>query len=289
MKKIIDISEHNGTIDFDKVKQDGIYGVIIRIGWIGNKKNHTLDKKFKEYYKKAKEAKLKIGFYVYSYCKSIETLRDGTNWLISYIEDKKFDLPVFLDLEDKTIADCGKENLTNQAVQFCKIIENMGFKSGVYASKDWFINKLRIKELLNFKIWLAEWNGKENHTLGYKVDLWQYSSNGKVSGINSRVDMNKCLCDCIEENEKNKIEENKKEIKKEDFVEVKIYQNGSTYENVFSDTDLSIKIGRLGKQERCECLGICEGRAIVRYKVDNKNNYKIGFVKWLGGIKNPTI
>ena len=272
--KIIDISEHNGSIDFAKVKEDGIKGVIIRIGWIGNKQNHTIDKKFEEYYSKANYYGLKIGFYVYSYCKTVETLRQGTNWVLDKIENKKFSLPVFLDLEDSTIKDCGKENLTKQAVQFCKIINNSGFKSGVYASKDWFLNKLDINQLLDYKIWLAEWNGKENHTLGYKVDLWQYTSNGKVNGINSRVDMNKCLCKCDEEN-----------IQNGDEVEVKVYQNGSTIEPVFSDTNLRNKIGSLNKFERCECLGVCKNRAIVRYKIDGQNNYKIGFVEWLGGIK----
>lgn len=67
MKKGIDVSEHNGTIDFAKVKNDGIEFVIIRIGWIGNKNNHTIDKKFEEFYSLARQAGLKIGFYVYSY------------------------------------------------------------------------------------------------------------------------------------------------------------------------------------------------------------------------------
>lgn len=281
MNKIIDISEHNGIINFNKVKNDNIDGVIIRIGWIGNKQNHTLDKRFNEYYTMAKNVGLKIGFYVYSYCKTVETLRSGTNWILNQIEGKNFELPVFLDLEDSSIISVGKEVLTQQAIQFCTIIENSGYKSGIYANKDWFLNKLNINKLLNYKIWLAEWNGKENHTLGYKVDLWQYTSIGKVNGINSNVDMNKCLCECLESSNNN-IENNQIG----DDEEVKIYQNGSTPEIVYSDTNLTIKIGSLNPRERCDCLGIYQNRAIVRYKVDNKQNYKIGFVKWLGGIKN---
>lgn len=277
MNNGIDISEHNGKIDFNKVKENGIDFVIIRIGWIGNKENHTIDKKFEEYYEQAKTVGLKIGFYVYSYCKSVETLRNGTNWVLDKIENKKFELPVFLDLEDNTIVDCGKENLTEQAIQFCNIIQNMGYSSGVYANKDWFLNKLDINKLLNFKIWLAEWNNLDNPTLGYKVDLWQYTSDGKIDGINTRVDLNKCLCDCNETQENNK--------NNGDDEEVKLYQNGSTIENVYSDTNCTNKIGSLNKYEQCDCLGIFENRAIVKYKVDNKNNYKVGFVKYLGGVK----
>ena len=68
-------------------------------------------------------------------------------------------------------------------------------------------------------------------------------------------------------------------------VEMKTYQNGSTSENIYSDTLCTNKIGSLNPREKCDCFGIFENRAMVRYKVDRKNNYKIGFAKWLGGVK----
>ena len=68
-------------------------------------------------------------------------------------------------------------------------------------------------------------------------------------------------------------------------VEMKTYQNGSTSENIYSDTACTNKIGSLNPREKCDCFGIFENRAMVRYKVDGKNNYKIGFAKWLGGVK----
>lgn len=275
MNKGIDISEHNGTIDFEKVKNSGVDFVIIRIGWIGNKENHTLDKKFEEYYKQAKLAGLKVGIYVYNYCKSNEAVKSGAKWVLDNLKNREIDMPIFLDMEDSSIIDVTNLNLLCK--EFCNIINQTQYISGIYANKDWFINKLNIKELLNYKIWLAEWNNQENHTLGYKIDLWQYTSNGEVSGINGRVDLNKCLCNCYENNDII--------INNEDGEEVKVYQNGSTEEVVFSDTNCTNKIGSLNKYEKCECLGIFENRAIVRYKVDNKNNYKIGFVKWLDGVK----
>ena len=67
--------------------------------------------------------------------------------------------------------------------------------------------------------------------------------------------------------------------------EMTIYQNGSTLENVFADTGLTIKIGQLGKYEKCDCYGIFENRAVVRYRVNGGSNFKVGFVKWLGGVK----
>ena len=68
-------------------------------------------------------------------------------------------------------------------------------------------------------------------------------------------------------------------------VEVKTYKNGSTREVVFSDTACTDRIGSLNPREKCDCLGIFENRAMVRYKVDKKKNYKIGYCKWLGGVK----
>ena len=66
---------------------------------------------------------------------------------------------------------------------------------------------------------------------------------------------------------------------------VKTYQNGSTSENVYADTDCTKKIGSLNPREKCDCFGIFNDRAMVRYNVNGTNNFKIGFCKWLGGVK----
>lgn len=275
MKKIIDISEHNGTIDFKKVKNDGIKDVIIRIGWVGNKKNHTIDKKFEEYYKKAKENDFNIGFYVYSYCKNKTSLNSGIKWVKEQIKNKDFNLPLFIDLEDEEISSLSKANLTNQAIQFC---ESFDCKTGVYANLYWFNNKLNINQLVDYKIWLAQYTTGSNHFFKYKVDLWQYTSTGKIDGIKGNVDISKCMCDCKE------TKDNKEENQKGEFEVAKKYKNGSTPETVFADSGLTIKIGQLNKNATCECLGVVNGRYIVKYKVNNSNNYKVGFVKYNGGV-----
>lgn len=66
---------------------------------------------------------------------------------------------------------------------------------------------------------------------------------------------------------------------------VKTYQNGSTSETVFVDTACKNKIGSLDPREKCDCLGVFNNKAMVRYQVGSTGNYKIGFVKWLGGVK----
>ena len=81
------------------------------------------------------------------------------------------------------------------------------------------------------------------------------------------------------------IENNDENIESGSDEEVRIYQNGSTSENVYADTQCTIKIGSLNPREKCDCFGIFNDRAMVRYAVGNTSNYKIGFCKWLGGVK----
>lgn len=276
--KIIDISEHNGIIDFNKVKQDGIDGVIIRVGWIGNKENHTIDKYFEQYYQGALKAGLKIGFYVYSYCKSQQAIESGTNWFLSKIYNKQCDLACFLDLEDNTIEYLDKEELTRHAEIFCEMTENNRKKAGIYASEYWFKYKMYIDRLITYKIWLAKWvYNKPNENFRY--DLWQYTSQGRVNGINTNVDMNECIqCENTEQTEN-----------KESDFEMKIYQNGSTIEPVYQDINCTKQIGYLHEWEKAECYGTINNgtyvRALIVYNVDGTNNKKTGFVKWLGGVK----
>lgn len=277
--KIIDISQHNGKINFNAVKQDGIDGVIIRVGWIGNKENHTIDKYFEEYYQEATKVGLKIGFYVYSYCKSQTAIASGTQWFLNKIYNKQCDLACFLDLEDPTIDYLDKEELTRHAEVFCKTIESKGKKAGVYASEYWFKYKMYVDRLITYKIWLAKWvNNKPDENFRY--DLWQHTSQGRVNGINTNVDMNECIqCENEEQN-----------INVGSDFEMKIYKNGSTIERVYQDIFCTKEIGYLHEWEQAECYGIVDGVALIVYNKDKKNddepqNKKSGFVKWLGGVK----
>ena len=198
MLKGIDVSEHNGKIDFAKVKNSGISFVILRLGWIGNKENHTLDKKFLQNYKNAKANGLSIGLYVFNYCTSENSVKSGANWVIKQIINNNLQInkPVFLDMEDDTnqsplLHTYGKNKLTNISKMFCDTLQLNNIPAGIYANLNWFRNYLDINILKEYKIWLAQWGN--SYSKDFKVDLWQYSNNGKVNGINGNVDMNYCL------------------------------------------------------------------------------------------------
>ncbi len=192
----IDVSQHQGTIDWSKVKSKVDFA-ILRLGWIGNKENHTLDTKFEENYKNAKANGVKVGVYVYNYCNSEDTAKSGANWATEKLKGKILDLPVYIDMEDSSIKSLGKEKLTNIAIAFNTIIENAGYWAGVYANKDWFTNYLN-KDTLSAKYtcWVAQYASKCTLTMD-NIDIWQNSSAGSINGINGNVDTNYMYRDLI--------------------------------------------------------------------------------------------
>lgn len=276
MTKGLDLSTHNGYVDFNLLKQNGIDFVILRLGWIGNKENHTIDSKFESYYNSAKRVGLKVGCYVYSYVETSKAMTSAINWVRNKIQGKSFEYPIFLDLEDDQISYIDKKSMTNLAIQFCQSFEN----SGIYANKNWFNNKLDINQLLNYKIWLAEWN-KNNYTVDFRVDIWQYTSDGTISGISGRVDMNYSYIDVSSSDNSNFNNVGG------DF-DMKTWKNGSTDEPVYQDLACTKKIGTIYPREYADCYGIIDGKYLVVYFLtDSKGNVvgrKAGFVKYNGGI-----
>jgi GH25 family lysozyme M1 (1,4-beta-N-acetylmuramidase) len=278
--KGIDVSQHNGIIDWSKVKSQ-IGFTVLRLGWIGNKNNHTLDTQFENYYNECKRLAIPVGVYVYNYCNSEDTVKSGADWVIQKLQGKSLELPVYIDMEDSSLENLGKEKLTNICIAFGDKIENAGFWHGVYANKNWFTNYLN-KDILGTKYtcWIAQYNSECNLAIQNK-DMWQYSESGKVDGISGNVDMDILYRDIFSEMKgSNTVIE-----KEEDFEMAKTYRNGSTPETVYSDSNCTNKIGSLNAYETCECLGIVNGVYIVKYQVNNTNNYKVGFVKYSGGVK----
>lgn len=192
----VDVSEHNGTIDWNTAKGN-INFAILRLGWIGNKNNHTLDKQFERNYSECKRLGIPVGVYVYCYCNAEETAKTGANWTIEKLQGKSLDLPVYIDMEDNTIAGCGKEELTNICIAFNSIIEAKGLWAGVYANENWFNNYLNKDEIKKrYTTWIASYKAGTECYKG-QYDMWQNSSKGKISGINGNVDTNYMYRDLI--------------------------------------------------------------------------------------------
>ncbi len=185
--KGIDVSVWQGNIDFNEVKAAGIDFVIIRAGY--GRLSSQKDRNFETYYAAAKKAGLKIGAYWYSYAQSVSEAKLEANACVSCIKGKRFDLPVYFDVEDGLMTGFSKSTLTGFVTAFCDIIKASGFKAGVYANLNWFSNKLDYDVLkAKYSIWLAQWGSSKN----CDCDIWQYSQCGNVNGIINDVDMNYC-------------------------------------------------------------------------------------------------
>ncbi len=184
--KCLDVSDWQYSIDFNKVKADGYDYVIIRAGY--GRETYQKDVRFEENYKKAKAAGLKVGAYWFSYAMSPSEATAEANACLYCLGNKDFDLPIYYDMEyAPAITSLSVSTYTKMATNFCSAIEKAGYKAGVYASASVFGYPLDYDTISSkYSIWNAEWNSSST----VKCDIWQYTSNGEVNGINTRVDMN---------------------------------------------------------------------------------------------------
>ena len=202
--KGIDISTYQQNVNYKKLKEQGIEFAIIRLGY--GKNFSQKDSMFETHFEGLKNAGIKVGAYLYSYAYVKEGAKLEAENTLKIIKGKQFDLPIFYDMEESKQALLGKEVLTEMANEWCRIIKNAGFKAGVYANLNWFknyLNPYKIASEFNF-IWLALWNNDEKPNVEFPVAFWQYSSKGKLDGIQSFVDLDKCYVESFEQPVENK-------------------------------------------------------------------------------------
>ena len=186
--KCIDISEWNGDINFNKVRNTGVTCVIIRAGY--GKDPNQEDNKFQEYYRQAKSAGLNVGAYWYSYATSVDAAKAEVKNCMKTIQGKEFDLPVFLDVEEYRQAVLPRRTLTDIISTFCDGIKSNGFESGLYSAKSMLVDSAYPDELASkYLIWMAAPNNSYNELPAF-VDIHQYSWTGRVDGISEKADMN---------------------------------------------------------------------------------------------------
>ena len=176
----VDLSTFNRGVDYQALKDDGVEFAILRIGY--GKDSGQMDEMFDEHYNGCKNVGIKVGAYHYSYCTNEENAIKEAENCLNYLSGYDLDLPVFYDLEDKTILNNGVD-VEYIAEEFCKRIKQDGYDAGVYASLNWFNNYLEPYNLINenIKIWLAQWNNEI--TADFPVDLWQDTNHLEVGNI----------------------------------------------------------------------------------------------------------
>lgn len=189
--KGIDVSYAQGSVNWAQVKASGIQFVILRAGF--GREVSQKDRRFEENYAACKAAGLPMGVYHYSYAVSPEDARREAKACLTWLSGKTLEYPVFYDLEDNSMASLGRETLTQIALAFCQEIQKAGFRPGIYANKHWCTNLLDMSRLNQYPVWLAQYNSQITYT--GKVDMWQYTSTGRVAGVSGNVDCNECYTD----------------------------------------------------------------------------------------------
>ncbi len=187
----IDISRHNGNIDWNAVKASGVDYVIIRCGYRGSATGVLIeDENFKKNIRNATAAGLKVGIYVFSQAiNEVEAVKEAS-LAVSLAKGYNLTYPIFIDTESSGGRADKIDVATRTAVvnAFCQTVASAGYQPGIYASKSWFETKLNMGAIGNYKIWLAQYSAAPTYKGRY--DMWQYTSKGKISGIKGNVDLN---------------------------------------------------------------------------------------------------
>ena len=190
--KGIDVSKHQGKIDWNKVKKDGIQFAMLRMGY-GSNSTKNDDEYFHRNVKECERVGIPWGAYLYSYALGIEDIQSEVDHAKRLLKGLKPTFPIAFDMED---ADHYKQKhgmpKGNELVDMCyKWLDSMekeGYYVSLYASRSWLNGRLKSKKLDRFDKWLAEWTSNPKYKGKYL--MWQYSATGRVNGIYGNVDMN---------------------------------------------------------------------------------------------------
>lgn len=182
----IDVSNHQGTVDWNKVKAAGIDFAILKVGPVYGKPDDSFERNAAE----CERLSIPYGVYYYSYARSVEDANKEADRTLAWLGGHHPSLPVYYDLEDSYILqdpNFSKDKLAQIAQAFCNRMEAVGFKSGIYANLNWLNNYLDSPSLSGYDHWVAQYNWRCDYAGSYC--FWQYSSNGNVPGVNGRCDM----------------------------------------------------------------------------------------------------
>lgn len=187
--KGIDVSKHQGKIDWQKVKAAGVEFAVIRAGY--GMYTNQVDPQFAANMEGAISAGIPVGVYWYSYAESAAQAQKEAETCLKIIGPcrEKLSLPVFFDQEyEPGIKAQSKEARTEMCLAFLEAVQSAGYRPGLYCSYDWYKNWVDGAKLREYPVWIAQYGPK----CGYQGDnliCWQYTSKGRMDGISGDVDM----------------------------------------------------------------------------------------------------
>lgn len=190
----IDVSHHQGSIDWKSVKDQGYDFAILRIGYRGYGKEGSLnrDRTFEANYENAKAAGLSVGVYFFAQAISETEAAEEADYVLNILNGRELELPVVYDpesiLDDEARTDnVSAEQFTKNTKEFCKIIKDAGYTPMIYSNMLWEAFELDLEDLSDIDIWYADY--EDVPQTPYNFVFWQYSNTGKVAGVRGSVDL----------------------------------------------------------------------------------------------------
>ena len=190
----VDVSHHNGTIDWEKVKKAGYEFAFLRLGYRGYGAEGKLcvDREFQSSFKRARAAGIELGVYFFSQAITEEEAREEAKLVLTELNNSKLELPVVFDpeyiREDEARTDgVSKEQFTKNALAFCEKIEKAGYQPAIYSNLYCEDHMFDLSQLEAYPLWYADY--KPEPQTPYRFTYWQYSESGKVPGVSGGCDL----------------------------------------------------------------------------------------------------
>ena len=301
MFKGIDISSHNNITNYEELKGQ-IDFAIIRSSWGFFQE----DKKLVEHVKGLESVGIPYGFYHYSYARNIEEAKIEVEGFLNTIKNYNPTYPLIIDMED---ADNWKKNNGNPSDEmyvdiceyFCDRVEKAGYYAMIYACKDWLDNRLNNPKLDRFDKWLAQWSKKPTYNKPFGI--WQYTSTGKIKGIDGNVDLDVTKMnypEIIKNMNNNEVEEVKKEEKENIKIEKSteelarevingVYGNGEDRKRALGDRyqEVQNRVNEILRPNNSVNYVVKKGDNLT--KIANQYGVKVSYLVSLNNIKNPNL
>lgn len=191
----VDVSNYQGSIDWQALKAQGIEFAYLRLGLRGYGEQGTLytDRSFARYYEGAKAAGIDVGVYFFSQAVTVREAADEALFALELLDGRALDLPVYYDWEpvsadDSRTAEYDGRYLTAGAAAFCNIIERGGYTSGVYLNRQQGYYRYDLRSLAGRSLWVADY--ADYPDFYYAYDVWQYEHQARLDGVGEIVDLN---------------------------------------------------------------------------------------------------
>ncbi len=190
----VDVSKHQGNINWNRVATAGIDYAIVRLGFRGYKNGAIVkDEYYDQNMSGANAAQIPVGVYFYSQAINYDEGVEEAQFVLNNLGGYAINYPIVYDTEDAAQENARTNNIsvtdrTDALVGFCETIKAAGYEPVVYAGKNWIALSLDMERLKTYKLWYAQY--ADVPELPYNFIMWQYTNKGTVDGINGEVDLN---------------------------------------------------------------------------------------------------